>query len=377
LKRRKNSLLGRRNILMQQGSEDHKLEACEEFEERRILFAAGDLDPEAAADLTEHLQTCEACTEALNEDVEMLRRMSEGHFEPDAALLASCRASLVDALDQQEERSWLKRALGWAVPSSMLSPRPAFSAALLLVIGFSVGLFGPKLLKSPSASPARNAVPSTPLTASSGTAPAAFDSNMPASDANAESDRTFSKLDIHNATAVGINVYPAGPSEPPQVEISTQQPVMIRGSVNDSDVKYALINALRDNRRFDPDIRLDAVDLLRARSDDPEVRAALCQAVHTDQNAAVRLQALQALSESAGGPDQVRQALLDALVNDQNPGVRVEAMNSLRELAEQGRIESDSKMLDVLRTRMQKDPNTYIRLQSAATLRDLAPSSKF
>jgi hypothetical protein len=55
----------------------------------------------------------------------------------------------------------------------------------------------------------------------------------------------------------------------------------------------------------------------------------------------------------------------------------VEAMNSLRDMAEQGRIESDSKMLDVLRTRMQKDPNTYIRLQSAATLRDLAPSSKF
>jgi hypothetical protein len=147
--------------------------------------------------------------------------------------------------------------------------------------------------------------------------------------------------------------------------------------VNDSDVKHGLINALLDNRRFDPDIRLDAVDLLRVRSDDPEVRAALCQAVRTDQNAAVRLQALQALSESAGAPDQVRQALLDALVNDQNPGVRVEAMNSLRDLAEQGRIESDSKMLDVLRTRMQKDPNTYIRLQSAATLRDLEPSSKF
>ena len=362
---------------MQQGGENHKLEACEEFEERRILFAAGDLDPAETADLTDHLQHCSACSAALAEDAALLRCMSELREEPDAALLASCRAGLVDALDQQEERGWLKRALGWALPPAMLSPRPAFSAAMLLVIGFSMGLFGPKLLKSPAAAHTRAAVPSTPLTASSGTAPAAFDSNTSATDTNAESNRTFSKLDIHNATAVGINVYPAGPSEPPQVEISTQQPVMIRGSVNDSDVKYALINALRDNRRFDPDIRLDAVDLLRARSDDPEVRAALCQAVRTDQNAAVRLQALQALSESAGGADQVRQTLLDALVNDQNPGVRVEAMNSLRELAEQGRIESDSKMLDVLRTRMQKDPNTYIRLQSAATLRDLAPSSKF
>lgn len=362
---------------MQQGGENHKLEACEEFEERRILFAAGDLDPAEAANLTEHLQHCEACTSAVSEDAALLRCISEEREEPDAALLALCRANLVDELDQLEERSWLKRALAWALPSSLLSPRPAFSAAMMLVVGFSIGLFGPKLLKSPAAPAARAAAPSTPLTASSGTEPGAFESNSQATDLNG--NIPLSKLDVHNATVAGITVFPAGPSEPPQVQVQmrTEQPVTIRGSVNDSDVKHALINVLRNNQRFDPDMRLDAVDLLRVRNDDPEVRAALCQAVHTDQNAAVRLQALQALSESAGAPDQVRQALLDALVNDQNPGVRVEAMNSLRDLAEQGRIESDSKMLEVLRTRMQKDPNTYIRLQSAATLRDLQPSSKF
>jgi hypothetical protein len=362
---------------MQQGGEDHKLEACEEFEERRILFAAGDLDPADAAILSEHLQHCEACTAAVSEDAALLREFSEQHNEPDAAMLASCRAGLVDALDQQEERGWLKRALGWALPSSVLSPRPAFGAAMMLVVGFSIGLFGPKLLKSPATPPAHPAAPSTPLTASSGTEQAAFDTGTAPTDP--AGNTPLSKLDIHNATVAGITVFPAGPSEPPEVQVQmrTEQPVTIRGSVNDSDVKHALINVLRNNQRFNPDMRLDAVDLLRVRGDDPEVRAALCQAVHTDQNAAVRLQALQALTESAGAPDQVRQALLDALVNDQNPGVRVEAMNSLRDLTEQGRIESDSKMLDVLRTRMQKDPNTYIRLQSAATLRDLEPSSKF
>jgi hypothetical protein len=361
---------------MQQGGEDNNLWACEEFEARRILFAAGELNPTEAAELTEHLQHCDACSAALAEDAALLRCMSEEREEPDAALLASCRAGLVDALDQQEEGGWLKRTLGKLLPASLLAPRPAFSAAMMLVIGFSVGLFGPKLLKAPAAPAAK--APST-LTASSGTEPAAFDPNAQAADANLNSSTPLSKIDFHNATVAGINVFPAGPSEPPQVQVQmrTEQPVTIRGSVNDSDVKHALINVLRNNQRFDPDMRLDAVDLLRARSDDPEVRAALCQAVHTDQNAAVRLQALQALSESAGAPNQVRDSLLDALVSDQNPGVRIEAMNSLRDLAEQGRIESDSKMLDVLRTRMQKDPNTYIRLQSAATLRDLAPSSKF
>jgi hypothetical protein len=361
---------------MQQGGEDKKVGTCEEFDARRILFAAGELEPAEMADVNEHLQHCDSCTAAMMEDGELLRLMSGEHAEPDAALLASCRVGLVDALDREEEGGWVRRTLGSFVPASWLAPRPAFSAAMLLVLGFSVGLFGPKLLKRPVA-PVASQV--GPLSASSGTETASMETNSAAADANASSSTPLSKIDFHTAQVAGINVFPAGPSEPPQVQVQirTEQPVTIRGSVNDSDVKHALINVLRNNQRFDPDMRLDAVDLLRARSDDPDVRAALCQAVHTDQNAAVRLKALEAISESAGPQDQVRQTLLDALVNDQNPGVRVEAMNSLRDMAEKGQIESDRKMLDILRDRMQKDPNTYIRLQSAATLRDLAPSSKF
>jgi HEAT repeat protein len=142
-------------------------------------------------------------------------------------------------------------------------------------------------------------------------------------------------------------------------------------------VKYALINVLGNNQRFDPDMRLDAVDLLRERNDDPDVRAALCQAVHTDHNAAVRLKALEAVSNSAGPQELVRQTLLDALVSDHNPGVRVEAMNTLRDMAAKGEIDSDPAVLAVLRDRIEKDPSVYIRLQSAAALRDLAPARKF
>jgi hypothetical protein len=362
--------------MRQHGGEENQLNGCEEFDVRRILFAAGELDPAEVADVSEHLRHCESCSEAMKLDSELLRAVSEQHAEPDATLLAACRADLVDALDKEEEGGWVRSALGAFVPPSWLAPRPAFSAAMLLVVGFSAGLFGPKLLKSPAPT---TVAPSTTLTASSGMEPNALDPNPSAVDANSSSSTPMSKIDFHTAQVAGINVFPAGPSEPPQVQlqIRTERPVTIRGSVNDSDVKYVLINVLHNNQRFDPDMRLDAVDLLRVRSDDPEVRAALCQSVRTDQNAAVRLKALEALSESAGAPDQVRQTLLDALVNDQNPGVRIEAMNSLRDLAEKGQIESDRQMLDILRTRVEKDPNTYIRLQSAATLRDLAPSSKF
>jgi hypothetical protein len=363
---------------MFEGGEDNLTGPCEEFDARRILFATGELEPEEMAEVNEHLRTCNACSAAIATDGDVLRWMNEQREEPDAALLASCRAQLVDALDQQEEGGWLRRTLGAFVPASLLAPRPAFSAALLVVLGFSVGLFGPKLLNRPAAAHKAVAVQTPSLSSGADTAAVTAESSAAASEGSTE-DLTPLHVDLRRAEVAGINVFPAGPSEPPQVQVQlrAEQPVVIRGSVNDSDVKHALINILRNNQRFDPDMRLDAVDLLSVRSDDPEVRSALCQAVHTDQNVSVRLKALSALTGSAGGQDQVRQALIDALMNDQNPGVRVEAMNTLRDMAESGRIESDRKLVETLRDRMQKDPNNYIRLQSAATLRDLAPSSKF
>src|ERR1700761_7315195 len=131
---------------MFEGGEDNLTGPCEEFDARRILFATGELEPEEMAEVNEHLRTCSACSAAIASDGEVLRWMNEQREEPDAALLASCRAQLVDALDQQEEGGWVRRTLGAFLPASLLTPRPAFSAALLVVFGFSVGLFGPKLL---------------------------------------------------------------------------------------------------------------------------------------------------------------------------------------------------------------------------------------
>ncbi len=360
---------------MHQGSnEETNRMACAEFDERLVLFASGELNESEAAEVNAHLPQCEGCSASLAREFELIEMMSAHQVEPDAALLASCRAGLVDALDQSEEKSWLVRVFGSFVPPSLLTPRPAFSAALLLVIGFSVGLFGPKYLKQ---APAKANPSAAVVTASNDANTAPAEANAPAADPLATSP--ISKLDLRSAQVASLNVMRSGASEPPQVqmELSARQPVTLRGDVNNAEVKYALIGVLENNQRFDPDMRLDAVDLLRERSDDPDVRIALCRAVHTDQNAAVRLKALEAVSNSAGPQDLVKQTLLDALVNDHNPGVRVEAVNTLRDMASKGQIDSDPVVLAVLRDRMQKDPSTYIRLQSAAALRDLAPTQKF
>ena len=110
--------------MRQQGGEENQWATCEEFDARRILFAAGELDPAEVGEVSEHLQHCESCSEAMRRDSELLRIVSEQHAEPDAALLATCRANLVDALDREEEGGWVRRALG-----SFLADFVAFAEA--------------------------------------------------------------------------------------------------------------------------------------------------------------------------------------------------------------------------------------------------------
>jgi anti-sigma factor RsiW len=353
--------------MRQDRKQDNPNQACEEFDSRLVLLAAGELTPDEEADVADHLAHCAHCTETLEREQELIGCLAESRMEPDAALLASCRSGLEDALDRQEERSWTRRIANLFLPAGGLAPRPAWSAALLVMIGFSVGILGPRLLQHQAvASGDSNSAASTDSTGSS-----SFESG-------AVSEGGVMPVDLRRAQVAGISVMPSGGGEPPQVEVQmrAQQPFRVQGTVNNPNVKNVLLNILRNNDRFDPDVRLDAVDLLRAKNDDPEVRSALCHAVHTDSNAAVRLKALEALN-GAEPQDLVRQTLLDALVDDRNPGVRVEAINALRSMAAEGKVVSDDHMLAVLRERMQKDPNTYIRLQSAAAIRDLGPREKF
>lgn len=332
---------------------------CEEFEPSLVLLAADELNTAEKAEVVDHLAHCSRCAAAWEREKDLLALLTTQRAEPDAALLASCRAGLEDALDREEERSSWRRAIGAWLPLSWLAPRPAWGAALLLLIGFSVGILVPRLVRRPVAS----------MTPSSLT---------PTATETTPNEPTNPPLDLRSAEVAGISVLPSGDDQPPRVEVQlrAQRPFTVQGTVNNENVKSVLLNVLRNNGRFDPDVRLDAVDLLRARNNDPDVRSALCHAVHTDRNAAVRLKALEALN-GAEPQDIIRQTLLDALVDDQNPGVRIEAINALRQMAARGQVVTDNRMLSVLRDRMEKDPSTYIRLQSAAAIRDLGPRQKF
>jgi hypothetical protein len=344
---------------------------CMEFAERLGLMAADELDREGCAQVEAHAASCAECTLMLNSYRELDRFLAGAQREePDAAFLASCRAGLEDALDREEEKGLLRRWVDAVMPAQWLSPHPVFAAALLVAIGISIGTIVPRVMlhydhpSTPGANQATTAGPS-----GSGS-----DSGLTVGNpAGAASEPDWRTADV-----TGINWVSTGDNAPPRVEVQLKalRPLVVEGTVSNGNIEQVLLNILRNNQRYDPDVRLDAVELLKPRNKEADVRQALCQTVRTDRNAAVRLKALEALSGS-DAQDDVQGTLLAALVSDSNPGVRIEAINSLRSMAENGQMESDPGTMAILRERMHKDPSTYIRLQSAAAIRDLGPREKY
>jgi hypothetical protein len=346
---------------------------CPEWQPLLMLAAAGgELEIVEQSRLSAHLAECQACTATLAREKELVALLSSMHAEPDAAMLANFRSGLDDALDREEEGGWLQRTFGTRWRFQWLAPQPALSAALLLIVGFSVGAFAPRLLHRSSPNIATKAAPpvvsANPSLISAPAEPVGVAANSP----------SLAGFDLHSADVAGISVLPSDDQGLPrvQLQLKAQQPVTVEGTLDDDRVKAALLTVLNGGERFCPDLRLDAVECLRGHGNDPDVRTALCRAIRKDRNPAVRLKAIEAL-DGAGSQQMVRETLLDTLVGDSNPGVRVEAMNALRNMAASGEMDSDDHSVDVLRERMQKDPNTYIRLQSAAAIRDIGPRQKF
>jgi hypothetical protein len=163
-------------------------------------------------------------------------------------------------------------------------------------------------------------------------------------------------------------------------------------------VRSVLTYVVRNGERFDSGVRLDCLDALRARAEDSQVRAALLAAARKDQNPAVRLKALEALREATADAE-MRETLLQALQHDSNPGVRVEAVNLLVRSIESGPAgltvapdmpvpemnrgglvqtnagasNNDSMLyvIHALEELQRKDPSQYVRMRSAAALREI------
>jgi anti-sigma factor RsiW len=349
-----------------------KLTRCADIAPLLVFHVCDEVNAEECAQIETHLATCSACAARLAEERALREALActpqpADNLDSAGFLLSQCRSELAEALDDLSappvHAHW--RPFGWL--RRWMALRPAWSGALLVLFGLALGTQAPQWFQAGnvgnSTGQALNVLAAPRLT-----------------------DEQLSKMAV-----AGISMTPAPDAAPGtvQVQLRAEQPLVLSGNVDDADVRRVLTYVVENGERFDPGVRLDCLDALKARTADLEVRRALISAVRKDQNPAVRMKALESLRESA--PDEaVREVLLDALQHDANPGVRVEAVNLLvRSLErdindipnlspepEEGplptgpSVERAIRALDELQRR---DPSRYVRLRSAAALREIGP----
>jgi hypothetical protein len=367
-----------------------KKSRCSKIAPILVFYACEEVSENERKLIDEHLAVCGSCAEQLAGERALWEAMDAanppaGEINSADALLSQCRSQLAETLDDLSvtpvREHW--QPFGWV--RRWMALRPAWSGAMLVFFGVLLGAEVMPWLQSglPSNNNGRavNVLASQKLT-----------------------DDQLSKMAV-----AGINLAPWPNAAPGtvQLQLRAEQPMVLSGSVDDSNMRRVLTYVVENGERFDAGVRLDCLDVLKAQARDAKVRKALLLAARRDQNPAVRMKALEALKDSAAD-DAVREAMLDALAHDANPGVRVEVVNMLvhslehesqgsnmasypklagapedlddqsddMQVSESTAMTSNASVEKVIRTleELQKrDPSRYVRLRSAAALRQIGP----
>jgi hypothetical protein len=335
---------------------------CSNFEDRAILYAAGELIEEHCAAVETHAQQCVDCAAVLSREIS-LRKALAARVQPadtldrSELLLARCRSELFEALDDAAApvRAWSALVNPWRWVGAfhhVFVFHPGWTAAALLLVGALAGTAAREWYRQ-IALPA----PGNPVITVSAPAP-------------------ITEQELETIDRNGIRLEPQSGSPAPKVELQVRspQPRVVQGTPDNAEIRRVLAYVIGHGGQFDDSVRIDSIDALRPEADDPQVRAAMSEVLRHDPNPAVRLRAIEALRGVGSAPD-VQSAILGALSNDDNSGVRIQALNTLLERMRSHEFSSvplDNRALGILRDRMRNDSNGYIRSRSANALGQLA-----
>jgi hypothetical protein len=351
--------------------------SCKNVAPLLVFYACDEVSEKERKQIETHMANCAACAAQLAEENHLQEIMVAAlqpadEIDSSGVLLSRCRSELAESLDDLAappiQEFW--HPFGWL--RRWMALRPAWSGALLVLFGIVVGTqLLPRLRNGNSGNANSQAM-------------------------NVVAKQPFTPDQLAGMTFSGINVSPTTGSGAPtvQVHLNAEQPIVLTGNVEDSDMRGVLTYVVENGERFDAGARLDCLEALKAAARDQQVRQALVAAARKDQNPAVRMKAVESLRDAAGD-DEVRQALLDALEHDDNPGVRVEAVNVLvgslqrgdtpetapepeapAQLVKSLRPQLDpsvERVVHVLQQLQHRDPSRYVRLRSAAALRQIGP----
>ena len=370
-----------------------KKSRCDKIAPILVFYACEEVSENERKLIVEHLAVCSSCAEQLTGERALWEALDAanppaGEINSADALLAQCRSQLAETLDDLSvtpvREHW--QPFGWV--RRWMALRPAWSGAVLIFLGVLVGAQVIPWLQ--------NSLPGN--------------SNGRAVNVLASQKLTDEQLSKMAVAGISLAPWPDAAPGTVQLQLRAEQPMVISGNVDDSNMRRVLTYVVENGERFDAGVRLDCLDALKAQARDAQVRKALLLAARKDQNPAVRMKALEAL-KGAASDDTVREALLDALEHDANPGVRVEVVNmlvhslehesqgsnvvsypklagapeSLDDQSDDMQISPSSessamisdasveKVIHTLEELQKRDPSRYVRLRSAAALRQIGP----
>lgn len=314
-----------------------KRKKCKHDEQALVLYHYDELNAEERAAVEAQLELCASCRAVLAElDLVQQAIPARPALEPEEDTLKALRSTLVSNLP--EPRPSLRRQatagwneLRWMQPAS-LALRLAV-AAVLVAVGFLLG-------RRPSGSTEAIedlALARAPVQAEHGTISPAF------------------------AGVQSVEFDPA--SGTVEIQYNTVNEVAVRGLPGDAAVQALLEQALLDDTN--PVARLYAAKALQAApstqaAPDSQLVAALTFLLENERNEGIRLQAIEALRtlyRQTPLSTAARQSLLNVLLHDENSALRIEALELLTERARAS--QELATYLDAVR----EDPNDFIRLQ--------------
>ncbi len=316
---------------------------CEMAQENIILANYGELPDEFAGALEQHVAGCEDCRREWNAMRILEERLTLlPVMEPSPNLVAQARMRLDDALDLIPPHGFLTRLrsnfFAWI---GHVQRAPAL-ATLLLGVGFLTGNFtyryqvahAPKQIQTPVrlSNPAEGSI----------------------------------------ANVTGIVQTPN--SELVQVKYNRMVPESMEGSLDSPAIRELLL--MGTHAAADNGVRVNSVSLLADEcraghacvggADPKGIRNQLLVSMLYDEDAGVRLKALDGLQRYVGQDPRVRDAIAEALSRDPSAEVRKAAIATL------GPVKTDSAVRQVLRTVSTQDENPYIRTASFNALQGAA-----
>jgi len=340
---------------------------CDWARAQLSLLLYGELSFDEEEKLESHLEACTECREALDRETRLHAAFDHVAVEPPASLLSQCRQDLWERLKDlppperavllPAQRTSPHRVMWWghelwdrfvdaltlhAEPGTGRWMRPVGALALV-----AIGFFGARM--APGLVPMGGASPFGP-----------------------------GEMSLTEPGSAHVRTVESSAGGQVQIVVDETRQRIVSGRLDDRKIRSLLLAAATDPS--DPGLRTETLDILNNailnnlsqanHVPAPDVRDTLVFALRHDQNAGVRLKAMEGLKPLAHDPE-VRAALASALLNDENPGVRTQAIDLLT--AGPG-LSVDRDIVGTLQELMLHENNAYVRDRGRLVLESLKAS---